>query len=112
MATATKVYPIRGYHAPGVPHIPHELPSKKDAQVLLDTGAFTDNPNHPDRLPDSEIHLPVDEPVTTSEVEGLRAAGLEVPGEEPAPTLEERIDPEPSEPAETAEAVVAESKEA
>jgi hypothetical protein len=64
-----KVYPLAGFHVPGVPHRVHELDSKKDAQVLLDTGAFTDNPNHPGRQPGPDAPASVDEPTTTSDAE-------------------------------------------
>lgn len=119
-ATPTRVYPLRGVFAPGVPHRVHELPSIKAAEVLLATGAFTDDPQHADRIPDDEIPGAVDEPETTSEVEALKAAGGEVAegelerlvaraSEVPEPTIEERTRPEPAEPAESAEDVAADA---
>lgn len=111
--TSTKVYPLRDRFAPGVPHRVHELPSKAAADVLVGTGAFTDNPNDPDRIPDDEIPDAVDEPVTTSEAEGLLAAGEEVPEGvgEPTPeaTVKERITPEPAPARRSAETTAADA---
>lgn len=109
--TPTRVYPLRGVSAPGVPHRVHELPSKADAQVLVDTGAFTLNARDPDRIPDDEIPGQVDEPVTTSEAAALEAAGEQVPERTPEATIKERIEPEPSEAPASAEAVAAEAAE-
>jgi hypothetical protein len=55
-AQPVKLYPIRdryldtstGYHR-NVPHVEHTTETKGEAEELIATGAFTDNPNHPER---------------------------------------------------------------
>lgn len=37
----TVVYPIPGYYIEGVPAVPTECPTKKDAEELVATGAFS-----------------------------------------------------------------------
>lgn len=37
----TVVYPIRGHYIEGVPAVPTECPTKKDAEELVASGAFT-----------------------------------------------------------------------
>jgi hypothetical protein len=49
----TKVYPLEGRYLIGVPHAVQELPSKREAEELVATGAFTLNANDPERLRDA-----------------------------------------------------------
>jgi len=44
---------------PGVPHIVHEVETRKQADELIATGVFTDNANHADRVPSTEPTKPV-----------------------------------------------------
>ncbi len=53
-AEPTKVYPLRGRFVNGVPHVVTETATKKEADELVASGAFTDNPRHPDRLDPEE----------------------------------------------------------
>ena len=81
-ATPTKVYPLRDRIAPGVPHVVTELPSKAEAEALEATGAFTTNPNDPNRIPDAEIPQAVDAPTHVVGNGGLVEA---IEAEAPAP---------------------------
>ena len=49
MAKETKVYPTKGTFLMGVPHAVHVVDSRAEADELIATGAFTDNPNDADR---------------------------------------------------------------
>ncbi len=51
-AQPQKVYPVRGRYVLGVPHTTHVVETKAEAEELIASGAFTDNPRHPDRLDD------------------------------------------------------------
>lgn len=74
MATPVKVYPLQRAEnglplagVPGVPHVAHEVATKKEAEELLATGAWTDNPNHSDRVPANPAP---DQPAPAGESEG------------------------------------------
>lgn len=45
----TKVYPITGRWLHDHPAAVHVVETKAEADDLIESGAFTDNPNHPDR---------------------------------------------------------------
>ena len=60
-AQPTKVYPLQGVYAVGIPHVVTVAESKAEAEALEATGAFTTNANHPDRIRDT------DEPVAPTE---------------------------------------------
>ena len=49
MSTPTKVYPIRGRWLHGVAAAVQVIATKSQADELVASGAFTDNPNHADR---------------------------------------------------------------
>lgn len=49
----TKVYPIRGRWLHGVPTAVQVIETKAEADALIETGAFTDNPNDPERDTDA-----------------------------------------------------------
>ena len=49
-AKPTTVFPLRGVFLIDTPHIEHSTETKAEADALVATGAFTDDPNHPDRL--------------------------------------------------------------
>ncbi len=51
-AQPTKVYPVAGHFLHDVPHVTQEVETKAEAERLIATGAFTDNPRHPDRQPE------------------------------------------------------------
>jgi hypothetical protein len=55
---AHKVYPLAGVFMPGIPHVVTEVETKKEAEALIATGAFTDNPNDPRRIPPAEAEQP------------------------------------------------------
>lgn len=65
-AQRQKLYPIRGRYLQGVPTAVQYVDTKKDADALVETGAFTLNPNDPDRDSEAadftkdEPELPVD----------------------------------------------------
>lgn len=52
-AKSTKVYPIKGRFLLGVPTTVQVIETKGEAERLIESGAFTDNPRHPDRDPDA-----------------------------------------------------------
>lgn len=96
-ATPTKVYPLAGVSAPGIPHVVHELPSQKAAEEYEATGAFTTNAKHPDRIPDEEIPLPVDAPthvVTLTGTVPIDQVEAEAPAAPPStPTTDTPAEP-------------------
>ncbi len=49
-AQPVKVYALKNVYLRDVPHVDHETETKAEAEALVATGAFTDNPRHPDRL--------------------------------------------------------------
>lgn len=49
MSKATKLYPIRGRWLHDHPTAVHVVETKAEADELIESGAFTDNANHPDR---------------------------------------------------------------
>jgi hypothetical protein len=53
MATPVKLYPIRGHYLNSAPAAVHVVDTKAEADELIATGAFTDNPRHPDRDTDA-----------------------------------------------------------
>lgn len=53
MATPVKLYPIRGHYLNYAPVAVHVVDTKAEADELIATGAFTDNPKHPDRDTDA-----------------------------------------------------------
>lgn len=57
-AQPTKVYPLSTNYLMGVPHVTTEVATKKEADDLIATGAFTDNPQHPDRLREEGAEAP------------------------------------------------------
>lgn len=66
MATPVRVYPLlrspNGVELaglPGVPHVAHEVETRKEADELIASGVFTDNANHADRVPSTEPSKPV-----------------------------------------------------
>jgi hypothetical protein len=52
-AKQVKVYPLRGVYLNGVPHAVHVVRTRSQAHDLEASGAFTTNPNHPDRDSDA-----------------------------------------------------------
>lgn len=48
-AKPTKLYPIARHFLQGVPAAVHVVASRAEADELIATGAFTDDPKHPDR---------------------------------------------------------------
>jgi hypothetical protein len=48
-----KIYPVQGDSGPnfvqGVPAVEQDVPTKKEADELVKSGAFTDNPRAPER---------------------------------------------------------------
>lgn len=95
-----KVYPVKGHYLSGVPRVVQIIKTKKDADDLIASGAFTDNPNDADRDHDVEDHSPayadespqvVGERESTGEpvVDPARTSTLgENPTEEPTPANE------------------------
>lgn len=53
MATPVKLYPIKGHYLNYAPVAVHVVDTKAEAEELIATGAFTDNPRHPDRDTDA-----------------------------------------------------------
>jgi hypothetical protein len=56
VATPTKLYPVKGHYLNDFPAAVQVVETKAEAEALVATGAFTDNPRHPDRdheAPDS-----------------------------------------------------------
>jgi hypothetical protein len=48
-AKETKLYPIRGHWLHDTPAVVQVVATKAEAEALIATGAFTDNPNDPER---------------------------------------------------------------
>ena len=68
MAKPTKVYPVKGRYLSDVPAVVTLVSTKADAEDLIASGAFTDNPNDAERdtdAPDTTSDGPVD-PAQTS----------------------------------------------
>jgi hypothetical protein len=53
MSKAVKLYPIRGRFLMDAPATVHVVDSQKEADALIETGAFTDDPNHAERDTDA-----------------------------------------------------------
>lgn len=49
MSTPVKIYPVSGYYLHDTPARVQVIETKAEAEALIATGAFTDNPNHPER---------------------------------------------------------------
>lgn len=65
-AKPTKLYPLAGRYLNDVPHSVHTVATKAQADDLEASGAFTTNPNHPDRDPDApELSEPITHARTT-----------------------------------------------
>lgn len=108
--TPTKVYPVRDRYLRDVPRVVFTTESKADAAALIATGAFTDNPNDPDRdhdvvdvedLPRSEETgevisptFPVDIPIPETPPSEEEAVA---PTQPPAPTTPP-VEPAPTTP--------------
>ena len=78
-----KLYPIAGRFLSDVPHAIHLVPSKEVARDLIASGAFTDNPRHPERDPDAPDlgDEPVTHPRTRFQGEQPEEAPIEAPQE-------------------------------
>jgi hypothetical protein len=64
-ATPVKVYPIKGRFLMDHPAAVHVVDSKSEADALIATGAFTDNPRHPDRDMDAPDLTKTERPAET-----------------------------------------------
>lgn len=90
-----KVYPVKGHYLSGVPRVVQVVKTKKDAEAMVASGAFTDNPNDSARDHDVEDRSPAyleedGSPAETSDVvEPPRVTTLgEKPEDEPQPANE------------------------
>lgn len=52
-AKATKLFPVRGRWVHEAPYAVHVVETKGEADALIATGAFTDDPNDPSRDSDA-----------------------------------------------------------
>jgi hypothetical protein len=89
-AKPTKVYPLEGHFLSDVPHVVTVVATRADADNLVASGAFSDNPNHPDRdrsAPDGS-----DEPVALARTKFMGEVGAE-----PQPQPEVAPPPAPTE---------------
>ena len=67
-AKPTKVYPVRDRYLSDVPATVTTVATKEDAERLVESGAFTTNPNDPDRdkdAPDTTDEGPTEPERTT-----------------------------------------------
>lgn len=83
----TKVYPVKGRWLHGVPTAVQVIETKAEADALIETGAFTDNPNHPDR--DKDAADLSGDPVSFEEPEATQPSSADEPaGEDLGPPPE------------------------
>lgn len=84
----TKVYPTKGTYLRDVPRVVQVIETRGDADALIATGAFTDNPNDPARdhdvldLTDPPRHPETGEPILPI----LPVPVIPEPDDDPAPT--------------------------
>jgi hypothetical protein len=65
-AKPTTLYPIKNRWLHEAPAAVHEVPTKTEADELIATGAFTDDPRHPDRdLEAPDLTAPPEPPAET-----------------------------------------------
>jgi hypothetical protein len=69
-ARETKLYPIRGHWLHDTPAVVQVVATKAEAEALIATGAFTDNPNDPERDHDAPDLTKPPPAGATAETEG------------------------------------------
>jgi hypothetical protein len=72
MPSPVKVYPLRNVYLPNEPARVRIIPTKAEAEALIASGAFTDNPNDPERDKDAPDDT---KPTATAETEAPQGAG-------------------------------------
>lgn len=88
-AKPTKLYPVLGRWIPGQPAAVQVVPTKAEADDLVASGAFTDNPRHRDRdhsaidLTDTADTEPAEVPEADQPIEAPKPDTLTTP-EEPS----------------------------
>ena len=69
MSKPTRIYPVKGFYLNTTPHIEQVVETRAEADELIATGAFTDDPRHPDRLREETPETPADAGVPDSSKE-------------------------------------------